>query len=138
MGHTILRISIMTGVRWRAECGMRIGKPALEVVAEADAGAGVVEAGGAAAAEARKKDFELVGSGKVLEAEDLAGEILRIANCGVRMARLIRIKSRGVGEAFENPADGEVVFTGEVEADEEFGGAAVVGQDGSAEGLRGG
>jgi hypothetical protein len=45
-----------------------------EVVAEADAGAGVVEADFAAALEARTEDFELFGGGGVFEAEHFAGD----------------------------------------------------------------
>jgi hypothetical protein len=43
-----------------------------EAVAEADAGPGVVDGDGAAAAEAREEDFELIGRGEVVEAEDLS------------------------------------------------------------------
>ncbi|HEX7858785.1 MAG TPA: hypothetical protein VF773_00505 [Verrucomicrobiae bacterium] len=47
---------------------------AVEEIAEADAGSGVVEGDAAAEVEAGAEEFELFGGGEVAEAEDFAGE----------------------------------------------------------------
>ena len=54
---------------------------------------------------------------------------LRIANLGRGRRGRIKIK-RGGGEAFEDPADGEVVFAGEVDAGEELGALGVAREGG--------
>jgi hypothetical protein len=48
---------------------------AMEEIAEADAGAGVVEGDALAEFEAREEGLELVGGGEVAEAVDFAGEV---------------------------------------------------------------
>jgi len=46
---------------------------AVEEIAEADAGAGVVEADALTELEAGAEEFELFGGGEILEGEDFAG-----------------------------------------------------------------
>jgi hypothetical protein len=130
---------------------------AVEEIAQTDAGAGVVERDFAAEFEARAENLELFGSGEVAEAEELAREEAGRLGRGASEGRAER-SSRGnetliswrggevslvtstatrIGdwEAFEDPADSEVVFAGEVDAGEELR-ARAVRKGRGGEGLR--
>ena len=102
---------------------MRRGKRATElfreVIAEADAGAGVIEADFPAAPETRTEDFELVGRGGVFKTQDFASneEVSRARKRGrLGNLRYSRLEACATRKAFENPADGEVLFSAEVDA----------------------
>ena len=69
----------------------------LEVIAKADAGAGVIDGDALTALEVREQDLELFGSGEVAEGEDRAGQVLRVAECGLRISRGSRIT---IGKGF--------------------------------------
>jgi hypothetical protein len=95
-----------------------------ERVAEADASAGVIDTDFARELDARAECFDLGGSGGAAEDEDFASEegfIHHERHRGHGGGGEIRIKIKIRREFFQNPADGEVLFAAEVDAEVELG-----------------
>ena len=78
---------------FRAE--MRAAEFVREEIAEADAGACVIETGATDAGETRTKNFELGGSGHILKAQDLASEELVLRMGEESGSRVIFFVRRG-------------------------------------------
>ncbi len=85
-----------------------------EKIAETDAGAGIIQAGKSGFLNARTEQFDLIGGGHVLEHEDFTGPEL-------------------IADALESPADGEVMFAAEIDA--EVNGIFCIAEAGCATGV---